>query len=179
MMRVCALAAAVMMALALSGCKGQEEETTKAPAEVAPAPETAIESPKAAKEENAVDVARKLGTPTENKAVRMDSGLTYIDVKAGDGAEAKAGQMVSVHYTGWLTSGVKFDSSVDRGQPFGFLLGAGRVIKGWDEGVAGMKPGGVRKLIIPPDLGYGSRGAGGRIPPEATLIFEVELLKAG
>jgi FKBP-type peptidyl-prolyl cis-trans isomerase FkpA len=96
--------------------------------------------------------------------------------KVGTGAEAKAGQQVSVHYTGWLTNGTKFDSSKDRGQPFVFPLGGGRVIKGWDEGVQGMKVGGVRKLTIPANLGYGAQGAGGVIPPNATLVFEVELL---
>jgi FKBP-type peptidyl-prolyl cis-trans isomerase len=96
----------------------------------------------------------------------------------GTGATAVAGNPVRVHYTGWLTSGEKFDSSVDRGQPFSFPLGAGQVIKGWDEGVAGMKVGGKRQLRIPPELGYGARGAGGVIPPNATLIFDVELLEA-
>jgi FKBP-type peptidyl-prolyl cis-trans isomerase len=105
------------------------------------------------------------------------SGLKYEDIKQGDGAVATAGKTVSVHYTGWLTDGKKFDSSKDRGQPFEFPLGGGRVIKGWDEGVEGMKVGGTRKLTIPPELGYGSRGAGGVIPPGATLVFEVELLK--
>ena len=111
---------------------------------------------------------------------RTASGLRYIDERVGDGAEAKAGQTVSVHYTGWLfqngQKGAKFDSSRDRGQPFAFPLGAGRVIRGWDEGVAGMKVGGRRTLIIPPELGYGARGAGGVIPPNATLVFDVELL---
>ena len=97
----------------------------------------------------------------------------------GAGATAVAGKTVKVHYTGWLTNGKKFDSSVDRGQPFSFSLGGGQVIKGWDEGVAGMKVGGKRQLKIPPDLGYGSRGAGGVIPPNATLIFDVELLDVG
>lgn len=94
----------------------------------------------------------------------------------GDGAVATAGQNVSVHYTGWLTDGTKFDSSVDRGTPFSFPLGGGRVIKGWDEGVAGMLIGEKRRLTIPPHMGYGPRGAGGVIPPNATLVFEVELL---
>ena len=112
----------------------------------------------------------------EGKEVTTSSGLQYIDLKAGTGATAQAGQTVTVHYTGWLENGKKFDSSIDRGQPFSFPLGAGRVIKGWDEGVQGMKVGGKRKLMIPSNLGYGPRGAGGVIPPNATLIFEVELL---
>ena len=105
-----------------------------------------------------------------------DSGLKYEDLVEGDGPAAAAGQKVSVHYTGWLTDGRKFDSSVDRNEPFSFPLGAGMVIRGWDEGVAGMKVGGRRRLTIPPQLGYGARGAGGVIPPNATLVFEVELL---
>ncbi len=108
--------------------------------------------------------------------VTTSSGLQYIELAVGTGEAARAGQTVIVHYTGWLENGKKFDSSVDRGQPFSFPLGAGRVIKGWDEGVQGMKVGGKRKLIIPSNLGYGARGAGGVIPPHATLIFEVELL---
>ena len=104
------------------------------------------------------------------------SGLEYQELKVGEGVEAKAGKVVDVHYTGWLLDGTKFDSSVDRGKPFSFHLGAGEVIRGWDEGVAGMKVGGKRKLRIPAELGYGSRGAGGVIPGNATLIFEVELL---
>ncbi len=104
------------------------------------------------------------------------SGLIIEDVLVGQGAEARAGQKVSVHYTGWLTNGSKFDSSKDRNEPFQFSLGARQVIAGWDEGVQGMKIGGTRKLTIPPQLGYGARGAGGVIPPNATLVFEVELL---
>ena len=112
----------------------------------------------------------------EGKEVTSSSGLQYIDLTVGTGATALAGQTVTVHYSGWLENGNKFDSSIDRGQPFSFPLGAGRVIKGWDEGVQGMKVGGKRRLIIPSGLGYGARGAGGAIPPHATLIFEVELL---
>ena len=104
------------------------------------------------------------------------SGLIIEDLIVGSGAEASAGQEVTVHYTGWLTNGTKFDSSKDRDDPFVFPLGGGRVIRGWDEGVQGMKIGGKRKLTISPELGYGARGAGGVIPPNATLVFEVELL---
>ena len=104
------------------------------------------------------------------------TGLVIEEVTVGTGAEAKRGQHVSVHYTGWLMDGTKFDSSKDRNDPFAFSLGAGQVIAGWDEGVTGMKVGGTRKLTIPPQLGYGARGAGGVIPPDATLVFEVELL---
>ena len=112
--------------------------------------------------------------------ITTTSGLKYIDTTVGDGAEAAPGQKVTVHYTGWLyndeTQGAKFDSSKDRRDPFVFSLGAGMVIRGWDEGVAGMKIGGARTLVIPPELGYGARGAGGAIPPNATLKFDVELL---
>lgn len=112
--------------------------------------------------------------------ITTPSGLQYEDTIAGSGAEAAAGHRVKVHYTGWLytdgKAGAKFDSSKDRGQPFVFGLGGGQVIKGWDEGVQGMKVGGTRRLVIPADLGYGARGAGGVIPPNATLLFEVELL---
>ena len=111
-----------------------------------------------------------------NQEVTTPSGLKYVDQAVGTGDVAVVGKNVSVHYTGWLENGKKFDSSVDRGQPFSFPLGAGRVIKGWDEGVQGMKVGGKRKLTIPSNLGYGPQGAGGVIPPNATLIFDVELL---
>ena len=110
------------------------------------------------------------------ESVTTASGLVIEDIGVGEGAVAQAGQYVSVHYTGWLTNGSKFDSSLDRNDPFEFALGRGQVIAGWDEGVQGMRVGGKRKLTIPPNLGYGARGAGGVIPPNATLVFEVELL---
>ena len=117
----------------------------------------------------------------DNQVIEMPDGLKYTDTKIGDGATARAGNKVSVHYTGWLSDngakGKKFDSSVDRGQPLPFTLGAHQVIAGWDEGVAGMKVGGKRTLTIPPQLGYGAAGFGAVIPPNATLIFDVELLQ--
>ena len=117
---------------------------------------------------------------SESKMTKTASGLQYEDTKVGTGATPKTGQTCVMHYTGWLwengAKGRKFDSSLDRGQPFAFPIGTGRVIKGWDEGVASMKVGGKRTLQIPPELGYGARGAGGAIPPNATLLFEVELL---
>lgn len=113
---------------------------------------------------------------TGKNEITTSSGLTYMDEVVGTGEVAVAGKTATVHYTGWLENGKQFDSSVDRGQPFSFRLGAGQVIKGWDEGVQGMKVGGKRKLTIPANLGYGARGAGGIIPPHATLIFDVELL---
>jgi FKBP-type peptidyl-prolyl cis-trans isomerase len=112
----------------------------------------------------------------EEAMIKTSSGLQYADLVLGKGREAHAGEKATVHYTGTLVDGTKFDSSKDRNQPFSFKLGAGHVIKGWDEGVEGMKIGGTRKLVIPPQLGYGARGAGASIPPNATLIFIVELL---
>jgi peptidylprolyl isomerase len=118
---------------------------------------------------------------SESKMTKTPSGLQYEDIKVGTGVSPQKGQTCVMHYTGWLwengAKGKKFDSSLDRGTPFSFPIGQGRVIKGWDEGVATMKVGGQRTLLIPPDLGYGSRGAGGAIPPNATLIFEVELIE--
>ena len=114
--------------------------------------------------------------PAAGSVQVLSGGVRAEDLKVGDGALAETGTNVSVHYTGWLTDGTKFDSSVDRGEPFKFRLGAGQVIRGWDEGVKGMRVGGKRKLTIPPDMGYGAAGAGGVIPPNATLVFDVELL---
>ena len=133
----------------------------------------------------AVLVAALVFTMTENsdaqETVTTSSGLQYIEHAVGSGDAAKAGDSVAVHYTGWLYNdgekGAKFDRAVERGQTFSFPLGAGRVIKGWDEGVAGMQPGGKRTLILKPDLGYGASGAGGVIPPNATLMFDVELIE--
>ena len=116
------------------------------------------------------------GHAAEEAMVKTSSGLQYADLVVGSGREAHAGETATVHYTGTLVDGTKFDSSKDRNKPFSFRLGAGHVIKGWDEGVEGMKIGGTRKLVIPPELGYGARGAGSTIPPNARLIFQVELL---
>lgn len=116
------------------------------------------------------------GAGEVGEEITTESGLKYVDLVVGTGRPAELGDTATVHYTGWLESGKQFDSSRDRNEPFSFRVGAGRVIKGWNEGVLGMRVGGKRKLIIPPDLGYGARGAGSVIPPNATLTFEVELL---
>jgi peptidylprolyl isomerase len=126
--------------------------------------------------------APSLAPAQEGKTTELADGLKYTDTKIGDGETAEKGYIVSVHYTGWIykngNKGAKFDSSLDRGKPITFKLGNGQVIKGWDEGIAGMKSGGKRTLIIPPSLAYGANGSGGVIPPNATLIFEVELVSA-
>jgi peptidylprolyl isomerase len=157
---LCALALAAPAALAQQKPAGKADATKAAPAAANAA------APEAAKK--------------ESKMVKTESGLGYEDIVVGTGASPATGQTCVMHYTGWLwvneAKGTKFDSSVDRGEPFEFPIGRGRVIKGWDEGVATMKVGGKRTLLIPPQLGYGDRGAGGVIPPGATLLFEVELL---
>ncbi len=152
-----------------------------APAENKPADAPAAEAAPAAEVKKEEAPAAE-AAPAEDKKeeavaeVTTGSGLKYVDVKVGEGAVPQAGKRVTVHYTGTLLDGTKFDSSVDRGQPFVFVIGVGQVIRGWDEGVMSMKVGGKRKLTIPANLAYGERGAGGVIPPNATLIFDVELL---
>ncbi|MGB3137228.1 MAG: FKBP-type peptidyl-prolyl cis-trans isomerase [Nodosilinea sp.] len=136
-------------------------------------------TPDAGAEMPSIDEENEVDEENEDALVTTDSGLQYVDVVEGTGAMPQQGQRVTVHYTGTLENGVKFDSSRDRGRPFTFQIGVGQVIKGWDEGVASMRVGGQRKLIIPAELGYGSRGAGGVIPPNSTLLFDVELLRIG
>jgi FKBP-type peptidyl-prolyl cis-trans isomerase len=168
-------AAAVLIGLATLGstaCQKHAEPAADATTETAPtdtsqvAP-TAPAAPAPSSKEAEVNDPELTTTP---------SGLKYKDLTTGTGATAAKGKTARVHYTGWLVDGSKFDSSLDRNEPFEFPIGGGRVIKGWDEGVAGMQVGGKRRLVIPPDLGYGASGAGGVIPPNATLVFEVELL---
>jgi len=154
---------ALLGLVVVSGCSSKPE----------PAPETPAQSEQPAAEQPAAEQPGSPETPAQTEDV---TELKIEDLAAGSGAEAKDGDVVSVHYTGWLTDGTKFDSSLDAGQPFEFTLGQGEVIEGWDAGVAGMKVGGKRKLTIPPAMGYGEAGAGGVIPPNATLVFEVELL---
>lgn len=144
----------------------------------APQPAPAVQVAQAAAD-LILDASETPSPMSDETLITMDSGLQYVDLVEGTGAMPQSGQRVTVHYTGTLEDGTKFDSSRDRGRPFTFQIGVGQVIKGWDEGVATMRVGGQRKLVIPSDLGYGSRGAGGVIPPNATLIFDVELLRIG
>lgn len=187
-MRHFILALALAVLLSLAGCGGEPENNAVPSSKPAGSGPGTMESGSTAPPSTTGDAAKPAepsapGGPTkvdQSKLKSTSSGLKYAILKEGKGAEAKAGQPVEVHYTGWLQSdGTKFDSSVDRGEPFGFNLGAGMVIPGWDEGVQGMKEGEKRQLIVPAKLGYGDAAApGGKIPPNSTLIFEVELLKA-
>jgi FKBP-type peptidyl-prolyl cis-trans isomerase FkpA len=194
----------LMVALLAMGCPGPKSQGKQPPAEPSLPPVEAPKTETSAGPESNIKVladegkvvgpaetakaetkapeekakAAEPAAPEKGKTVETKSGLTYTDTKAGTGATAEKGKLVVVHYTGWLVDGgKKFDSSVDRGEPFSFTLGAGEVIPGWDEGVAGMKVGGKRTLVIPSKLGYGERGTpGGPIPPNARLKFDVELL---
>jgi peptidylprolyl isomerase len=164
--------AMIAMVLLLLGACTPTQETKQG--EPAPPPSTQPAAPAPAAE--AAQPAAEPAAAPEPKMVTTPSGLKYQDLVVGKGPTPKAGSRVMVDYTGWLTDGTKFDSSVDRGQPFTFQLGRGQVIKGWDEGIASMHVGGKRKLTIPSKLGYGAKGFDALIPPNATLIFEVELL---
>ena len=162
----------ILLTLAVFGlthCSSAPEKAETTPEPEAAKPAASTETPKPA-------AKPKTAAPSKGKKKTVVPGLEIEELVVGSGTEAVAGNTVRVHYTGWLANGTKFDSSVDRGTPFEFPLGGGRVIQGWDKGVAGMKIGGKRKLTIAPELGYGARGAGGVIPPNATLVFEVELL---
>ncbi|MEH2449256.1 MAG: FKBP-type peptidyl-prolyl cis-trans isomerase [Nostoc sp.] len=158
----------VCVVLLIVGQVGSKQNTAIAAqlTQTSPAPTTVTEN----------NILIASNTMSDANAVTTPSGLKYVELKEGTGATPQPGQTVEVHYVGTLEDGTKFDSSRDRGQPFSFKIGVGQVIKGWDEGLSTMKVGGRRQLIIPPELGYGSRGAGGVIPPNATLHFDVELL---
>lgn len=178
--------------LVISQILGSDYEATASPLSesmVEPSPEapSSMVSPPAAMAQIASTAETDTDTTdTEDSApapdaerITTDSGLQYIEVVEGTGAKPQPGQRVTVHYTGTLEDGTQFDSSRDRNRPFSFTIGVGQVIKGWDEGISTMRVGGRRQLIVPPELGYGARGAGGVIPPNATLIFDVELLRIG
>ncbi len=165
---------ASIVIVTLAACGGQEAEPEE-PAEADTAPETGSATAPASAP-IATEYAPELGVNLDDME-RTASGLYIRDLRVGDGEAASEGDTVVVHYTGWLPGGMKFDSSRDRGEPFSFVLGERRVILGWEEGVSGMRIGGQRRLVIPPDLGYGPIGAGDVIPPDATLVFEVELLE--
>ena len=178
--RLLVLLAAIVALIVFAGCN---QKTVEAPVEPAmPAggspglegAEPVAEAPAEEPKEEATDEAKP---QEEGEMTTTESGLKYTDLKVGDGASPEKGKTVVVHYTGTLDDGTKFDSSLDRNEPFSFAIGMGEVIPGWDEGVMSMKVGGKRKLVIPPDLAYGESGAGGVIPPNATLTFEVELLE--
>lgn len=168
--------ALLLAGLMIGGCSKKEEAVTVI-TEKPPAPPVVDEGTADSNKEEAGSMADAESKPGKSGIVTTDSGLKYEELKVGAGATPKQGDIVVVHYTGWLTDGTKFDSSKDRSTPFEFSLGRGEVIPGWDEGLSTMKVGGKRKLTVPPDLGYGDRGMPPVIPPKATLVFEVELLK--
>lgn len=167
----------VMSCLVLAGCDHSEHEQQQAAATTGKDAESVEGATQSAGSTGTEPAAVVAGVESEQevKEVETSSGLKYEDLKVGDGETPKQGQMISVHYTGWLLDGTKFDSSVDRGEPLEFTIGVGQVIPGWDEGVGSMRVGGKRKLTIPHQLAYGERGVG-PIPPRSTLVFEVELL---
>jgi len=170
----------LLLVLSVAACGGDHKADNATPAASPPADSTAATAAPApattpAASGSGLTFAPALGVDLKTMT-KTPSGLAYKDTKVGTGPVAKAGQKATVHYTGWLPDGTKFDSSRDGGQPFGFAIGAGQVIKGWDEGVAGMKVGGRRLLVLPPDLAYGAAGSPPVIPPNATLVFDVELL---
>ena len=172
---------AVLAVCALAGCNQSKNDTGTSSGSTSSSSTTSGSSATTTESSTGMGAGATTTTPAPataaaGKEVTMPNGLKIEDQVVGTGAEAGDGMKVSVHYTGWLTNGTKFDSSRDRNEPFEFTLGKGQVIRGWDEGVKGMKVGGKRKLTIPPDLGYGAAGAGGVIPPNATLVFDVELL---
>jgi FKBP-type peptidyl-prolyl cis-trans isomerase len=169
---------AVLAVCALAGCNQSKNDTGTSSGSTTSSSTTSGSSATSTESSTGMGAGATTTTPAAaaGKEVTMPNGLKIEDQVIGTGAEAGDGMKVSVHYTGWLTNGTKFDSSRDRNEPFEFTLGKGQVIRGWDEGVKGMKVGGKRKLTIPSDLGYGAAGAGGVIPPNATLVFDVELL---
>ncbi len=191
------LACFLVLAISQLTNKGQEAIAEELKTEQSPNPVTEVTSidsrpqktslqalfdsaaPNQSKKQTLIASANKTAIDHSENEITTDSGLKYIDLEVGTGATPQRGDTVVVHYTGTLEDGTKFDSSRDRGRPFSFKIGVGQVIKGWDEGVSTMKVGGRRQLIIPAELGYGARGAGGVIPPNATLIFDVELIRIG
>lgn len=177
-----AIPVSLLMGLLMTGCSGynQSPSSGEAPATATRASTVSAQATAAAQCPPSPPAPAAIpgvpAAPAEAKTVTTPSGLQYIDITSGTGAAAQAGQTANVNYTGWLLNGTKFDSSLDRGQPFSFPLGGGQVIKGWDEGVVNMHVGGKRRLIVPPDLAYGNKGAGGVIPACSTLVFDVDLL---